>query len=86
MSSNSDMNYVSLSVWEEMVTIILAFSGCGPSEAWKWIDKERYGGWQGCWLYSKHYPLRGMALNGNMTRGVEEAVTMTRRFEVISND
>jgi hypothetical protein len=86
MSSKSDMNYVSLSVREEMVTIILAFSGCGPSEAWKWTDKERYGGWRGCWLHSTHYPLQGMALNGNVTWGVEEAVTMTRRCEVISND
>ena len=47
MSSKSDMNYVSLPVLEEMVMVVLAFSGCGPSEAWKWIDKEGHGGWQG---------------------------------------
>jgi hypothetical protein len=83
MSSKSDMNYVSLSVWEEMVMIVLAFSGCGPSEAWKWTGMT-VGRGVGC-TRSTHL-LRGMALNGNVIRGVEETVTMTRRFEMISND
>ena len=43
--------------------IILAFSGCRHNEAWKWINKERYGCWEECGLRSKHLPLGEMALN-----------------------
>lgn len=59
----------SLSVLEEMIMIVLAFSGCGDNEAWKWIDKEWYGSWQECGLRSKHLPSAGMALNDKRDSG-----------------